>query len=190
MEVQCPTCSRSYSNDTEQFCADCGTRLPVDSPVAIAGGAAVQPALSPVEALQTIGVPASRGTRIAAFSIDLAILVVIGMFDFVPLLGQYLFALISAVFVLLRDANGASFGKSMLGCVVVSKDGNPATMKQKMLRNVIFLLPELAALIPFLGIFLGPIGFGTVACLELFVLLVTGERIGDQMAGTMVVKRS
>ena len=189
MQIQCPTCSRTYFNNVETFCADCGARLPLAAPVSVGGAVAAQPALSYVTPPETIGSPASRGTRIAAFSIDIAILIVIGMFDIVPLLGQYLFALLSAAFVLFRDMNGASFGKSMLGCRVVSKNGTPATTKQKMLRNVIFVLPDLAALIPFLGIFLGPIGFVTLACLELFVLLVTGERIGDKMAGTMVVKR-
>jgi uncharacterized RDD family membrane protein YckC len=131
---------------------------------------------------------ASKAVRIGGFAIDFVILVIL-----VPVIGAvpYLYPVIATGYILLRDTNGASLGKLMLGCQVLSKNGAPATTKQLILRNLIFVLGDIVAWvpIPWLGAAVDALGFGGLAMLEGICLLVMGERIGDMIAGTMVVKR-
>lgn len=185
MPVICPNpkCNRVHADSSEVFCSNCGTRLPNAGVVA---GETTFPATG------AIALPyaqhASKGARVAGFAIDFLLLVLL-----VPLLGAipFLYPLVATGYILFRDSNGASFGKLLVGSQVVDRSGAPASAKQLILRNLIFVLGDIAAVlpIPFLGAALSTLGFGGLALIETFALLVLGERLGDKMAGTIVIKR-
>jgi hypothetical protein len=84
---------------------------------------------------------------------------------------------LAAMYVLLRDAvRGQSLGKFMMGLVVMNiEDGKPATLKDTIRRNALFLLPgaNLAAVV-----------------LETRTLVRDshGQRLGDRFAQTQVVE--
>ena len=44
-------------------------------------------------------------------------------------------------------------------------------------------------IIPFLGYFLGPATAGIAVLVERIMLLTQGERVGDRIAGTTVIKK-
>jgi uncharacterized RDD family membrane protein YckC len=104
---------------------------------------------------------------------------------FIPILGLAVAALIGAAWWLLRDAKGLSIGKKVMNLEVISKSGGPATQDQLMKRNYTLAGGAACGVIPIAG---PMIGFA-VTIIECILLLVKGERYGDEMAGTMVVKK-
>lgn len=164
-----------------EYCDDCGERLP---PAREAGESGLGPVLGGA-------VRATKLVRVGAFAIDALILFIVGFAlaaTGIPVIGPF----IGFVYLLFRDINGASIGKIALGCRVVDKRGRPPKKPQLILRNVTLVIGEIAGFlpIPIIGPLVGLIGSGGVSLIELFCLLVTGERIGDMLAATMVVKRS
>lgn len=103
---------------------------------------------------------------------------------FVPFLGWLISGAIGAAWWLLRDAKGLSIGKKVMNLEVVSKDGSPATQDQLMKRN--FTMAAAAGLggVPVVGL-LG----SAISLIECILVLAKGERYGDTMANTMVVKK-
>ena len=182
MQAVCPnteTCGRT-NYGVHEFCDYCGTRLPPASEGGMPG-----PGPVPGGALR-----ATKLVRVGAFAIDILIVVVINIAIGavgIPTIGP----IVSFLYLLFRDVNGGSVGKMALGCRVVDKRGRPAKMQQLILRNITLVLGEIAGFlpIPFLGPLVGAIGSGGVSLIELVCLLATGERIGDMLAATMVVKR-
>lgn len=81
--------------------------------------------------------------------------------------------LIEIVYFLFRDAliGGRSIGKFVVGISVVDRDGNNCTIIKSILRNVIFLLAGVGAII------------------EFFVMAFSsqGRRLGDRFAKTYVI---
>jgi uncharacterized RDD family membrane protein YckC len=108
---------------------------------------------------------------------------------FIPLLGPFLLSpLFLLAYWLLRDFNGASLGKMAMGTAVISKNGQAATQGSRILRNVPLAIPNMLMLIPILGwIAAVPVAFIVIVA-EIIALLSTGERLGDKLANTMVVK--
>lgn len=137
---------------------------------------------------QMLLVPADKVARWFAWGIDLLIVVGISLFALIPLLGGIMVAIMGTSYLLLRDFQGASLGKRAMGLRVVGKEGQPASSNALILRNLFFALPYLFHFIPFLGIFLTLLFWVPVCVIEGFCALLKGERIGDMLAGTRVVK--
>lgn len=94
-------------------------------------------------------------------------------------------AVIGAAWWLLRDAKGISIGKKVMGLEVISKSGAAATEDQLMKRNYTLGGGAALGIIPVAGAMIG----GAVNLIEGILLIAKGERYGDEMAGTMVVKK-
>lgn len=151
----------------------------------------VQPSFSapPAYAFGAENIPADKVARWFAWGIDLLIVIGISLFALIPLLGGILVALMGTSYLLFRDFQGASFGKQAMGLRVVDKNGQPASGNALILRNLFFALPYLFHFIPFLGVFLTLLFWVPVCFVEGFCALLKGERIGDMLAGTRVVKK-
>lgn len=115
------------------------------------------------------------GRRIAAVIIDsLAISIILAL---LPVRGEAFFAILLPVyfayFLIMEGIWGQTVGKKVLGIVVVKDDGTPITMGESFIRNVLrFVDGFLSYLVGFLAM--------TVSD--------KNQRIGDRMAGTVVVK--
>jgi uncharacterized RDD family membrane protein YckC len=95
---------------------------------------------------------------------------------FAQLLQSPWFLVAGGLYLLLRDSvQGQSLGKLLFGLVVISlESGRPATLRNSLRRNLLFLLP----------------GANVVAAfLETITLMcdVQGQRLGDRLAHTQVV---
>ncbi len=143
---------------------------------------------------------ADPGKRVIAFLIDG---VLAGIVSAIPVVG----GLIGALYMLLRDAlpvealDHKSVGKKLVGLAVVP-EGNPGARIGYVVsakRNWMWAIGPVLAIpahIPFIGLLLIPIY--AILSLALFVLAVVetlkifndpqGKRIGDTMAGTMVIE--
>jgi len=174
---KCLKCDRSNIRDVEKYCPNCGSRE--------------------LEVVHNINPPpiadakaglcsASSAARIGAFSIDFAGLFILALLTPIPGLGL-LAALFAFLYQLLRDAKGASFGKTLLHLKIVTKSGGKPSTKQCIVRNLIFVAPYLLLFIPGMVVIGEPLAL-LIYCIELIALLSTGQRIGDRMAGTSVVK--
>lgn len=110
----------------------------------------------------------------------------------VPLIGLLVIPAVAVTYHLLRDSliNGRSAGKHLLKMRVMSKDGSPAPMKARVLRNILFALPLVFMILPIIGHLIGGLLAFAVMVTEVIVLLSTGERVGDKIANTVVVRAS
>ncbi|HEV2705056.1 MAG TPA: RDD family protein, partial [Pyrinomonadaceae bacterium] len=87
-----------------------------------------------------------------------------------------------------RDSQGASLGKSLFGMRVIGKDGREATTGARVLRNLLFAIPAFIMIVPILGHILGSFLAFIIVITELVSLLASGERLGDKLANTVVIK--
>ena len=85
-------------------------------------------------------------------------------------------------YLLLRDFAGASPGKRARKLRVVNADGQPADGTQLFLRNTTIAAVPFCADVPIAA----PLSLLLLA-IEVVTWLVRGQRIGDMLAGTMVV---
>lgn len=132
---------------------------------------------------------ADKWVRVAGYFLDCLPTLILILFAWIPLAGIILAGLVLIPYWLLRDITGASLGKLLLGLKVVSKDGGTASTGARMLRNLPLILGPICMLIPLLGyIFAGPVA-ATVVLVEGILLLSQGERLGDRIAKTAVVKK-
>lgn len=131
---------------------------------------------------------AGKFERWLAFVIDCLVCLPIFVFLLIPLLGVIIAGLGLPAYWLLRDIHGASLGKLMLGLRVVQCDGQPATAGALMLRNLIYAAPHLLHFIPYLGTFLIIFLIVPLKSLEALLVAATDRRLGDRMAGTIVIK--
>lgn len=133
-------------------------------------------------------VVADQWIRVAAYFIDGLPTLLLLLFAWIPVFGLILAGLVSVPYWLLRDITGASLGKRLLGLRVVRPDRQPASTGSRILRNLPLALPGVCMLIPVLGYFLfGPATF-VVILVEGIMLFSQGERAGDRMAGTVVLR--
>ncbi|MBV8866516.1 MAG: RDD family protein [Acidobacteriaceae bacterium] len=192
--MYCPNCGTSVTENIT-FCPNCGTNL-VPQTGATSGPEtfSYQPPQPPPFAAAPAAVgawsqPEDKTRRVLAFLIDLVPLFFLGLLHFLPIIGWMLYGLIHACYWLLRDIGGASPGKSVLGSFVASQNGTPASTSQRVLRNLPLAIPGLLGMIPLIGIVFE---FGVAAVifgLEGILLLATGRRFGDRLAGTTVYRR-
>jgi uncharacterized RDD family membrane protein YckC len=141
----------------------------------------------PLPAIQ----PARRTMRLFGILIDFIIIAVIAFVILIlpiPIFSQELGAIVICGFWLLRDINGRSLGKAALGTEVVGRTGTRSTSMQRIVRNIPFGIAILPLFIPFLGYLDFPVQ-SLMFLLECIVVLITGERLGDKLAGTMVIQQ-
>ena len=103
---------------------------------------------------------------------------------FIPIFGWAISGAIGAAWWLLRDAKGWSLGKNVMKLEVISKDGSPATQEQLLKRNYTMAAGAALSAIPVVGL-LGSL----ISLVESILVLAKGERYGDTLASTMVVKK-
>jgi len=131
--------------------------------------------------------PASRMARFGGITLDAIIFFPFGLIlGLIPIIG----AAVVILLWLFRDINGRSPGKVIVGTTIISRHGGPATPMQRVVRNLPFALPLLPLFFPVIGVPVAGSLDLLMAIVENIAVLVTGERIGDKLAGTMVVKRS
>lgn len=192
--MYCPNCGTSAVENTT-FCPNCGTNLlPKTSATSGPETFAYQSPQPPPFAAASAAVaawsqPEDKGRRVLGFLIDIVPLFFLALLHFLPIIGWMLYGLIHACYWLLRDIGGASPGKSVLGSFVASQDGSPASTSQRVLRNLPLAIPGFLGMIPLIGIFFE---FGVAAVIfgiEAILLLATGRRFGDRLAGTTVFRK-
>ncbi len=133
--------------------------------------------------------PEEKTKRALGFLIDLVPALFLGLLNFLPIVGWVAHGFLAALYWLLRDITGASPGKMVTGSLVVSADGLPATTGQRILRNLPLALPGIVGMIPFIGIIFEVVVAVPILVIEIVLLLVTGRRLGDRLAGTIVVRK-
>jgi uncharacterized RDD family membrane protein YckC len=160
------------------------------------GAALYSPQPAPGGQPSQVGMKADPVMRIASFFIDILVLLVC-MIPFIlvaiiPFIGWIIaWLMIPVVLIayhLLRDIMGASPGKMLLGMKVMGKDGREAPNSSRVLRNVLFAIPPVFFFLPIIGHVIGGLISFALLVTELIMLLSQGERIGDRIANTVVVK--
>ena len=146
-------------------------------------GAGAAPAMSP-----NVGMPVELPMRFVGVLIDWIPTLLLGLVIWVPFVGPVLGGLVGAAYWLLRDIKGASPGKLVLKERVVMKDGLAADQKALIMRNITIAAPSLCLAIPVAGYILGPVVALAALITEIVFLATKGERLGDQIAGTKVIK--
>lgn len=74
-------------------------------------------------------------------------MLLLSLVHFVPIFGWMFYGLLHALYWLLRDVNGASPGKAILGSFVANAVGGPSTNSQRILRNLPLAIPGFLGLI-------------------------------------------
>lgn len=121
--------------------------------------------------------------RFFAYAIDA---VISNLCSMIPIVG----GLIGFLYMLLRDGlmDGQSIGKKLLGLKTMTGFG-PATYSDSVRRNIIFAIPNLVMVIPFIGWGIGVILEIIIWVIEIYRVVTDpyGRRYGDEWAGTQVV---
>lgn len=170
-----------------KFCANCGALQPgFPEPPPL-----VPQVLTPVTSMAAGFAPQvdERGRRVIAFFIDVIPLLVLAVVHLLPIIGWMFYGFAHACYWLLRDYTGSSLGKMALGSYVTSEDGSPATTQQRILRNVTLAIPGILGMIPVIGIVFEMIFAFLFFGMEALLLLTTGRRLGDRIAGTTVYRK-
>jgi uncharacterized RDD family membrane protein YckC len=180
----CTSCGTSFEG---QFCPSCGTRAGAASGGAAASGV---PGGAAAASVALPAIDSVIGLHCGAVLIDAVPIIIVSLIlGWVPIAGGMLVGLISIAYWLLRDINGASPGKMLLGLKVVRKDGSESGTQERILRNVTLIAGGVFALIPLAGLVLGPAIGLAMGIVELVFLLTQKERLGDRIAGTTVVRK-
>jgi uncharacterized RDD family membrane protein YckC len=131
--------------------------------------------------------------RIIAKAIDF---IIIGaMLEIIPVAGYFA----GLLYLLIADGliDGRSVGKWLIGLRVVAKGSEPLRscgFKEAIIRNILFaaayLLFGLLKGIPLIGLILSFVVIAAVLLFEGLVMLGSedGSRIGDEIAGTLVIE--
>lgn len=141
----------------------------------------------------TAVVPAPVGSRIGAYLIDcipvIVAIPVLVILSLIPFVGGLFAALLYVPYWLLRDINGASMGKRAMGLEIIQVDGTQPRAGPRVIRNITLWAPALLHIIPFIGPILHALFALFVIGAEIILVLVGSRRIGDRLAGTMVVRK-
>ncbi len=131
--------------------------------------------------------PAPAGTRVAAVLIDMLPTFLVLPIIWIPIVGQFIGGFLLFVYWQFRDVFGRSLGKLAMGLKIQDGAGNLPSVGALILRNLPFGICFLLSMIPFIGyMFLA--GAFIVDLIELILVVTNNNRIGDRMAGTVVVQ--
>ncbi|MGC8916589.1 MAG: RDD family protein [Thermoanaerobaculum sp.] len=125
----------------------------------------------------------------AGYLIDVIPAAFLGLSGLIPIVGPMIAGLLLTPYWLFRDVTGRSLGKLAVGTEVVRREGDLAPTWARILRNLPIALGTMLLIIPLLGYVLAPPVLSLVIVAEGIMVLTTGERIGDRIAGTRVVRR-
>jgi hypothetical protein len=180
MTLECNNCHAPIE-ENNRFCTVCGSAS--IAMVTSEGGAVVRPTAgsSTLPREEVI----RRG---AAYLLDLIPVLLLAILHLLPIVGWILFGALASAWWLLRDINSASLGKTIVGSVVRTESGLPATTGQLVIRNVPLAIPALLEVIPIIGVLIGFIAAIIIFPTEILVLSATGRRLGDRLAGTNVFR--
>ena len=131
---------------------------------------------------------ATAGQRISAFLIDFVISPPLALIWLIPIIGTLIGGFALLLYWLLRALLGPSVGKRLTGLAIIAANGGPAGAGQLILRNVPLALPYIILMIPLFGTFIGAGLDALVLVIEFIMILADGRRLGDQLAGTMVMR--
>jgi uncharacterized RDD family membrane protein YckC len=142
------------------------------------------------------GMKADPVVRIGSFLLDVVagmlLMIPFALMAFIPfvgiIVGLLFIPLCAVTYHLLRDIQGQSPGKYLIGMRVISKTGGDSTNGQRVLRNLPLAVPAMFMIIPIIGHFIGGLLGFVIVTTELIMLLAAGERLGDRLANTMVIK--
>ena len=128
------------------------------------------------------------GPRLGALLIDVLCAIPLGFLAVIPFLG-IIGAPLACAYWVSRDAffGGQSIGKKVVGLKVIKPDGSPFTWADSVKRNIIYFA-LLVLMIPVYGIFFNAFLSGPLSLAELILVITGGQRIGDRMGGTYVVR--
>src|SRR5579884_4474531 len=185
--IYCSNCG-TQAEDTAAFCPNCGTSLAASGAAPITGAVPAGSAI-PTAPTSYSGQTEDVGRRVVAFLIDVVPILLLSLLHLLPVFGWMLYGLLHALWWLLRDMNGASPGKSVIGCYVASANGGPSTTGQRILRNLPLAIPGFLGVIPLIGVVLEFFLALAIFAIEALMLLTTGRRIGDRIAGTTVLRK-
>ncbi len=147
----------------------------------------VFPKDQPAEAMAPV--VADKWLRVAGYLIDVVPAVILGLVALIPVVGIIIAGLLLTPYWLLRDVGGASLGKVLLGMRIVMQDGQPASTGARVLRNLTLIPAPLCMIIPLIGYILVIPVASVVILVEGIMLLSQGSRLGDKLAGTVVVRK-
>jgi uncharacterized RDD family membrane protein YckC len=128
------------------------------------------------------------GPRLGALLIDGACAIPLTFLAVIPFIG-ILGAPLLAGYWVSRDAffGGQSIGKKVVGLRVMKPDGSPFVWADSIKRNIIYFA-LLLLMIPIYGLIFNGFISGPIGIVELILVLTSGQRIGDRMGGTYVVR--
>jgi uncharacterized RDD family membrane protein YckC len=128
------------------------------------------------------------GPRFGALLIDMLCAIPLTVLAIIPFIGIIGAPALCAYWIS-RDAffGGQSIGKKALGLKVIKPDGSPFTWADSVKRNVIYLA-LLVLMIPVYGLFFNGFLSGPLGIVELIMVLTGGQRLGDRMGNTYVVR--
>jgi len=130
------------------------------------------------------------GLRAAGYLLDLIPGGVLALLvGWIPVLGLILAGLLLTPYWLLRDVTGRSPGKLLLGLQVANIEGGPAPVGARILRNLPIAAGPMMMIIPVLGYVLAPIVSVPLMLTEMILTLSSGQRLGDRIAHTIVVRK-
>lgn len=171
------------------FCTTCGAAVnEAGGPFCPACGGGVSARIAAADNRSNL-VLADKGIRVAGYLLDVIPAMVLGLVGIIPIVGVIIAGFLLAPYWLLRDIAGASLGKLVLGTKVVRKDGQPASAGARVLRNLPLAIGPALLIIPLLGYVVGPSVAVIIVLTEAILLLSQGDRIGDRLAGTTVVRK-
>ncbi len=150
------------------------------------------PVPAPTPAAPTVaasGQVASVGARAGAYIIDALCTLLVGPLILVPVIGNFLIGLALLAYWLLRDVGGASIGKLLLGLEVRNADGTESTTGARLLRNITLVVGWALFALPLIGFLLGTPVILLMVLAEIIMLLATGNRLGDRLGKTIVVRK-
>ena len=112
-------------------------------------------------------------------------LMIMAAIPFVGIVGAPLLCL----YLISRDSifGGQSIGKKMMGLRVVRSDGRPFTWSDSVRRNLLYFI-YLGGIVPGFGLVFLFLAFPILFLIELFLIITSGQRIGDKMGNTYVVR--
>jgi uncharacterized RDD family membrane protein YckC len=204
--TNCPQCN-TPSDDTSRFCTGCGGRLTtvntldtgasapeypgMPSPAYSTGSGSANLPLAGFGTVYAVSGPliADKGARALGYVIDVLPCFLFAVINVLPIIGTMIYGAILTAYWLLRDVAGTSLGKLILGNRVASKKGCDSSVGQRLARNLPLVIAPILLIIPVIGMVLGPSVAIVVIVAEVILILSKGERLGDMMAGTVVVKK-